>query len=109
MSENLKVFTDSNFADEVLGSTMPVVVDFWAEWCGPCKMLTPIMDDLAKEYDGKVVIGKLNVDDNPQTAAKYSINSIPALLFFKNGTIVEQHTGLLPKAPLKTKIDRAFQ
>ena len=109
MSENLKVFTDSNFADEVLASKLPVVVDFWAEWCGPCKMLTPIIDDIAGEYAGKVVIGKVDVDNNPQTASKYGINSIPSLLFFKNGKVVEQHTGLLAKVPLKSKIDKAFQ
>jgi len=109
MSEHLKEFTDGNFADEVIASKLPVVVDFWAEWCGPCKMLTPIINDIAAEYDGKVVIGKVNIDDNPQVAAKYNINSIPSLLFFKNGAVVEQHTGLLPKAPLKAKIDRAFQ
>ncbi len=109
MSEYLKEFTDNNFNDEVIGSSLPVIVDFWAEWCGPCKMLTPIIADIAKEYDGKVVIGKVNVDDNPQVAAKYGINSIPSLLFFKNGQVIEQHTGLLPKAPLKSKIDKTFQ
>ena len=109
MSEHVKVFTDSNFADEVLASKLPVIVDFWAEWCGPCKMLTPIIGDIASEYAGKVLVGKLDVDNNPQVAAKYGINSIPSLLFFKNGTIVEQHTGLLAKAPLKAKIDRIFQ
>lgn len=109
MSEFLKVFTDDNFTNEVVESSVPVVVDFWAEWCGPCKMLTPIMEDLAKDYEGKVIIGKVNIDENPQVASKYNIISIPTLLFFKNGSIVEQHTGLLPKAPLKAKIDRAFQ
>ncbi len=109
MSGSLKIFTDQNFSEEVLSNSMPVVVDFWAEWCGPCKMLTPIIEDIASEYEGKIVIGKLDVDSNPQTAAKYGINSIPSLLFFKNGNIVDQHTGLLAKAPLKAKIDRAFQ
>jgi thioredoxin 1 len=109
MSENLKVFTDSNFADEVINSDLPVIVDFWAEWCGPCKMLTPIIDEIAGDYQGKIIIGKLDVDNNPQTASKYNINSIPSLLFFNKGSIVEQHTGLLPKASLKAKIDRTFQ
>ncbi|MFW6244370.1 MAG: thioredoxin, partial [Fibrobacterota bacterium] len=96
-------------SDEVLSNSQPVVVDFWAEWCGPCKMLTPIIDELSAEYEGKVVIGKLDIDTNPQTAAKYGINSIPSLLFFKDGNVVDQHTGLLAKGPLKAKIDRAFQ
>lgn len=108
-SEYVKEFTDGNFSVDVLANKLPVIVDFWAEWCGPCKMLTPIVEELAAEYDGKVVIGKLNVDSNPQTAARYGINSIPSLLFVKNGNVVEQHTGLLAKAPLKVKIDRAFQ
>jgi thioredoxin 1 len=109
MSENVKIFTDANFANEALASKLPVIVDFWAEWCGPCKMLTPIINDIAVEYAGKVLVGKMDVDNNPQIAAKYGINSIPSLLFFKNGAIVEQHTGLLAKAALKVKIDRVFQ
>jgi thioredoxin 1 len=108
MAESLKNFTDSSFAAEVLNSKLPVVVDFWAEWCGPCKMLTPIIDEIAKELAGKVVIGKLNVDESPQTAAKYSINSIPSLLFIKGGQIVNQHTGLLAKKPLLDKIKKTF-
>jgi thioredoxin 1 len=108
MSDHVKTFTDDTFAADVLQCSSPVVVDFWAEWCGPCKMLTPIIDDIAKEYDGKVVFGKIDVDSNPQVAAKYMVNSIPTLLFFKNGNIVEQHTGLLAKGPLKNKIDKVF-
>lgn len=108
MSEALKEFTDQNFSDEVLSSELPVVVDFWAEWCGPCKMLTPILEEIAPEYEGKVVIGKLNIDSNPQIASKYNINSIPTMLFFKDGQVVEQHTGLLASGPLKVKIDRTF-
>ena len=101
-------FTDENFTTDVLESTQPVVVDFWAEWCGPCKMLTPIVENLAAEFEGKVRIGKLNVDDNPQTAAKYGIVSIPSLLFVQQGKVVDQHTGLLPQAALKTKITKTF-
>jgi thioredoxin 1 len=107
-SSALKEFTDSNFATEVLGNALPVVVDFWAEWCGPCKMLTPIVDEIAKELDGKAVIGKLNVDNNPQSAARYGINSIPSLLFVKGGQVMDQHTGLLAKKPLLEKIKRTF-
>ncbi len=98
-------FTDSNFSSEALGSDTPVIVDFWAPWCGPCKMLGPILEDLAQEYVGKIKIGKLNVDDNPQTASKYGIISIPTMLFIKNGAVADQHVGLLAKDPLKTKID----
>jgi thioredoxin 1 len=109
MSGSLKEFTDQNFSAEVLSSDLPVIVDFWAEWCGPCKTLTPIIDALAAEYEGKVVIGKLDVDACPNTAAKYRITNLPSLLFFKNGSIVEQHVGLLAKGPLKAKIDSAFK
>lgn len=108
MSDVLADFTDANFSADALQSSVPVVVDFWATWCGPCKMLTPIIEDIAKELAGSVKIGKLNVDDNPATAARYSINSIPSLLFIKNGQVVEQHTGLLAKKPLLDKIKRVF-
>ncbi|MBN1127876.1 MAG: thioredoxin [Chitinispirillaceae bacterium] len=108
MSEGLKEFTDDNFAAEALGNFLPVVVDFWAEWCGPCKMLTPIITKCAAEFGGKVVIGKLDVDKNPQTAARYAINSIPSLLFIQNGKVAEQHTGLLAEKPLGEKIKRVF-
>ncbi|MDR0307008.1 MAG: thioredoxin [Chitinispirillales bacterium] len=109
MGGALKEFTDQNFSAEVLSSSLPVVVDFWAQWCGPCKMLTPIIEEIAPEYEGRVVIGKLDIDSNPQTAAKYGINSIPSLLFFKAGEVVDQHTGLLAKGPLKAKIDSVFK
>ncbi len=101
-------FSDNNFSGEVLNSELPVVVDFWAEWCGPCKMLTPILDAVAPEFEGKVRIGKVNVDDNPQTAARYGIVSIPSLLFFKEGKVVEQHTGLLPQPALRNKIAKVL-
>jgi thioredoxin 1 len=108
MSEGLKEFTDANFAAEALQSQQPVVVDFWAEWCGPCKMLTPIITKIAADLAGKVTIGKLNVDENPQTASRYSINSIPSLLFIRNGQVIDQHTGLLAEKPLSDKIKRVF-
>lgn len=105
-STNIKHFTDSNFEQEAIKSALPVIVDFWAEWCGPCKMLSPILDQIADELVGKIVIGKLNVDINPQVASKYQINSIPTLLFIKNGSVADQHIGLLAKEPLKQKIER---
>lgn len=108
MSEGLKEFTDANFSAEALQSPLPVVVDFWAEWCGPCKMLTPIITKIAADLAGTVTIGKLNVDTNPQTASRYSINSIPSLLFIHNGQVIDQHTGLLAEKPLSDKIKRVF-
>jgi thioredoxin 1 len=108
MSEGLKEFTDANFSAEALQSPLPVVVDFWAEWCGPCKMLTPIITKIAADLAGRVAIGKLNVDENPQTASRYSINSIPSLLFIQNGQVIDQHTGLLAEKPLNDKIKRVF-
>jgi len=102
-------FTGENFAESVLSSPLPVAVDFWAPWCGPCKMLTPIVSELAEEYAGRLSIGKLNIDDCPEIAAKYGIETIPTLLFFSGGEIVGRQVGLLAKAPLKTKIDGAFK
>ena len=99
------IFTDANFDKEVLKSTEPVLVDFWAEWCGPCKMLGPTIEELAKEYTGKVKIGKVNVDDNPGVSSKFGIRSIPALLIFKNGEVVGQMIGAQPKPAIKTKLD----
>ncbi|MFH0856182.1 MAG: thioredoxin [Candidatus Omnitrophota bacterium] len=102
---SIQHFTDSNFRKEVLESNVPVVVDFWANWCGPCKMIGPVVEELAKEYTGKVKIGKLDVDTNPQSASTYGIMSIPSLIFFKNGKVMEQVTGALNKASLKKKIE----
>ena len=107
--ENIKEFTDKNFESEALSSDIPVVVDLWAPWCGPCKKLTPIIEELAAEYGDTVKIGKLNVDENPQTASKYGISSIPTIFFIKNGEIAETQVGLLPKDPLKSKIDALIQ
>jgi len=109
MSGSVKEFTDQNFAEEVLSSALPVVVDFWAPWCVPCKMLGPILEDLSSEYDGKVVMGKVNIDSNAATASKYGVNTIPTLLFFAGGKIVDNQVGLLAKGPLKAKIDGAFK
>lgn len=108
MSEGIKNFTDDNFAAEALTSQLPVIVDFWAVWCGPCKMLTPIIEEIAGETDGTVVIGKCNVDDNPKTAARYGVSGIPTLLFIKGGRVADQHTGLLTKKQLLDKINKLF-
>jgi thioredoxin 1 len=105
-AENVQTFTDSNFEESVMKAGTPVLVDFWAEWCGPCKRLAPTIDALATEYQGKVTIGKLNVDDNPNTAFKFQIRGIPAMLVFKGGQVVEQVVGLTPKEELKKVLDR---
>jgi len=102
---NTIAFTDSNFSDEVLSSDKPVLVDFWAEWCGPCRKIGPVVDELSTEYEGKAKIGKVNVDDNPEVSVKYGIRSIPALLIFKNGEVVDQIIGAVPKAVLKKQLD----
>ena len=89
--------TDDSFASEVLNSELPVLVDFWAEWCGPCKMVSPIVEELSNEYNGKVKVTKLDVDSNPQTATNYGIRGIPTLLMFKDGAAVDQIVGAVPK------------
>ena len=98
-SEKVQTITDGNF-DETIGGAKPVLVDFWAEWCGPCRRLAPTVEELAGDYDGKVVVGKLNVDENPNTAFKFSIRGIPTLLLFKGGQVVDQRVGALPKPEL---------
>lgn len=105
MGEFTKVATDSNWETDVLGSDKPVLVDFWAEWCGPCRLIGPVVEDLAKEYEGKATIGKVNVDDNRETASQFGIMSIPTLLFFKDGQMVDKHVGVASKSELKKKLD----
>ncbi|MBW2183081.1 MAG: thioredoxin [Deltaproteobacteria bacterium] len=99
---------DSNFKSEVTDSEMPVLVDFWAPWCGPCKMIAPVLEELAKEYDGRVKIVKLNVDDSPDTASKFGIRSIPTLIMFKNGKVFEQTVGAQSKDNLKQLVDKSL-
>jgi thioredoxin 1 len=98
-------FTDGNFEAEVLNSDKPVLVDFWAEWCGPCRMIGPVVEEMAGEYEGKAKIGKVNVDNNPDISVKYGIRSIPALLIFKDGEVVDQIVGAVPKPHLTKQLD----
>ena len=98
-------FTDSNFQDTALKDESVSVVDFWAEWCGPCRLIGPIIEDLAKDYEGKALIGKVNVDSNPETSMKYGVRSIPTILFLKNGEVVDKHVGTATKATLSEKLD----
>ena len=101
-------FTDSNFKNEVLESDLPVLVDFWANWCGPCKMIAPIVEELAGELKGKIKVGKLDVDTNPKTATYYGVMSIPTLIFFKDGKVMDQLVGALNKAELKRRIESSL-
>lgn len=98
-------FTDANFDEQVLQSDKPVIVDFWAEWCGPCRMVGPIVEQIGEEYDGKVVVGKVDVDNNPGTAMKFGIRNIPTILFFKNGEIVDKQVGAVAKPVLVKKLE----
>jgi thioredoxin 1 len=97
--------TDANFDEVVMQSDKPVVVDFWAAWCGPCRMVGPIIDELHSEYEGKAVIGKVDVDKNPGVSAKFGVRNIPTILFVKNGEVVDKSVGAVPKAQLASKLD----
>lgn len=97
--------TDDNFNTEVLKSDKPILIDFWAVWCGPCKMIAPIVEELAAEYDGKIKVGKLDVDNNQQSAINYGVRSIPTLLIFKGGKVVDTIIGAVPKVHIKQKLD----
>ena len=105
MSSNTKEFKENSFQTEVLDSTKPVLVDFWAEWCGPCKMLTPTINEIADEFSGKAIIGKLNVDENPAIASNYGIRSIPSLLFFKDGKVQNQIMGAVSKSDIEEALN----
>ena len=104
MSKEME-FTDASFEEEVINSDVPVLVDFWAPWCGPCKMVAPIVEEIAGEYDGKIKVGKMNTDDNQQVPAKYGIMSIPTLMVFKNGEVAERIVGAQPKQAITEKLD----
>lgn len=101
--------TDANFQEEIANYNGIAVVDFWAIWCGPCKMIGPIIEEMAEKYEGKVKVGKLDVDHNDETAFKYSIRSIPTVLFFKNGEVVDRHVGTAPKSQFFEKVDALLQ
>lgn len=98
--------TDQNFDEQVIKGKGLILVDFWAEWCGPCRMIAPILEELAAEYDGQIIIAKLNVDENRQTSARFGIRSIPTILFFKEGAQVEQLIGAMPKSAIKAKVQQ---
>lgn len=105
MSDKIVHVTDDNFEDEVLQSSEPVLVDYWAEWCGPCKMIAPVLDEICGEYDGRVKIAKLNIDDNPNTPPRYGIRGIPTLMLFKGGEVEATKVGAVSKSQLTAFID----
>jgi thioredoxin len=105
MSKPIEI-TDSNFEQEVIKCDVPVLIDFWAIWCGPCKVIAPVVEEIASEYEGKLKVGKLDVDNNPNTAVKYGIRSIPTLMVFSNGQVSDQMIGALPKAQIVNRLER---
>jgi thioredoxin 1 len=105
--ENVVEITDNNFKDQVLGSREPVLVDFWAPWCGPCRMIAPMVEELAGENRGSIKVGKINIDDNPSAAQNYGVSSIPTLMIFKAGEVVDRFVGVQPKTRLQQAIDAA--
>ena len=108
MSDKISHVGDADFSTAVLGSDVPVLVDFWAEWCGPCTAIAPLLDDVAKAYDGKVKVVKINIDDNPQTPRQYAVRGIPTLMMFKGGKVAGTHVGLAGKPQLTAFIDKSL-
>ncbi|HMK34364.1 MAG TPA: thioredoxin [Desulfomonilaceae bacterium] len=106
-NENLYHVTDSDFEQQILQSDVPALVDFWAAWCGPCRTVGPVVEELAGEYAGKIKVAKLNVDDNKETPSKYGVRGIPTLMLFKNGQVVDQIVGAVPKSRIKELLDKA--
>ena len=107
-SEKVHEFTDAQFDADVLKSDIPVVVDFWATWCAPCKAIAPVLDQLADEYDGRIKVGKVNVDENPATPAQYGVRGIPTMILFKDGEIVDQLVGAVPKKQVEALLQKAL-
>ena len=108
MTKNIIAVSDNSFEDDVLQSDTPVLVDFWAEWCGPCKMLSPVLDEIASQYDGKLIIAKVNIDENPGTPQRYGVRGIPTLMLFKGGNIEATKVGALSKSQLAAFIDSSL-
>ena len=108
MADNILQVTDENFESEIVKSETPALVDFWASWCGPCRAIGPVVEELASEYEGKVKIGKMNVDENPKTPGQFGIRAIPTLIVFKDGELAEQITGAVSKDILKTALDKTL-
>jgi thioredoxin 1 len=108
MSENVREISDTDFQTQVLKATIPTLVDFWAPWCGPCKSIAPVLEELAKEFAGKIQIMKLNVDENPRTPSQYNVRGIPNLVIFKNGEVVDQIVGAVPKDQLQAALSKAI-
>jgi thioredoxin 1 len=106
--KNITEITDENFQNEILSSPLPALVDFWAAWCGPCRAIAPVVEELAVQFEGQIKIGKLNVDENPKTPGQYGIRAIPTLILFKNGAVAEQITGAVSKSTLETAIKKTL-